>query len=279
MFSLQGKEHAALLGSVLCCSISLCLMKKINLRRSFLMSAACLSLGSAFASPVGYQFSTDGFIYGNPRIVSLFSTDAKVGGTFNYDRTGSFLGDSGDLGYDPGYAVHSAPSEGGVSVYSMLSGAVAGFSFSDVRGSFNLGNRPEFSGFPDRVTMNADPTIMVGVNSVSTITPRQLVGFSIGEYTLINVRMFWSDWTGTYLNSTELLDSPPPFTGTLAFDFIQTEDPTNTLGVPFYSNTVFFSNLTLNRVSEPATYTLIALALLVIGGLVNRKKRVSYLIS
>ncbi|MDZ4399179.1 hypothetical protein [Hydrogenophaga sp.] len=254
-------------------------MKKINLRRSFLMSAACLSLGSAFASPVGYQFSTDGFIYGNPRIVSLFSTDAKVGGTFNYDRTGSFLGDSGDLGYDPGYAVHSAPSEGGVSVYSMLSGAVAGFSFSDVRGSFNLGNRPEFSGFPDRVTMNADPTIMVGVNSVSTITPRQLVGFSIGEYTLINVRMFWSDWTGTYLNSTELLDSPPLFTGTLAFDFIQTEDPTNTLGVPFYSNTVFFSNLTLNRVSEPATYTLIALALLVIGGLVNRKKRVSYLIS
>ncbi|MDP1685506.1 PEP-CTERM sorting domain-containing protein [Hydrogenophaga sp.] len=250
-------------------------MKTINILRSALLSGSCLFLGSVFASPVGYEFATDGFLHGNPTITSLFPADSKVFGTFNYDSKGSYLGNSGDLGYEPGFAVHSAPSEGGVSVYSMLSGTVAGFSFSDVRGSFNLNNRPEFGVLPDVVTMNADPSILVGMNSVPTGTSRQLIGFSVGDYTLINVRMFWSDWDGAYLNSTDLLDSPPLFLGTLAFDFIRTVDPTNTLDVPFYSNTVFFSNLRVNRVPEPATYLLIAVSLLVIGGLVRRRKDIS----
>ena len=251
-------------------------MKTINLLRTVLLLCSCFLLGSVFANPVGYRFSTNGFVSGNLGIATLFPADSKVLGTFNYDRTGYYLGNSGDLGYDPGYAVHSAPSEGGVSVYSMLSGTVAGFSFSDVRGSFNLNNRPEFSGLPDMVTMNADPSIMVGMNSVSTVTPRQLVGFSLGDYTLINVRMFWSDWSGIYLSSTDLLDSPPLFPGTLAFDFIRTSDPTNTLGVPFYSNTVFFSNLRVSGVPEPATYLLIAVSLLMVGGLVSRRKEISH---
>lgn len=251
-------------------------MKKINLLRTALLLGSCLLLGSAFANPVGYGFSTSGFVYGNLGIASLFPAESKVLGTFNYDRAGSYLGNSGDLGYDPGYAVHSAPSEGGVSVYSMLNGTVAGFSFSDVRGSFNLNNRPEFSGLPDMVTMNADPSIMAGMNSVSTVTPRQLVGFSVGDYTLINVRMFWSDWSGIYLSSTDLLDSPPLFPGALAFDFIRTADPANTLGVPFYSNTVYFGNLRVNGVPEPATYLLIAVSLLMMGGLVRRRKDIAH---
>lgn len=239
--------------------------------RWLVLVAFTFLLTPASAEPVVFQFSTNGYLSGRPEMVSLFPENSKVVGSFNYDRRGSFLGYSEVLGYDPGYAVYSLPPSGGLSAFSMLSGSVAGLSFSDVRGSFSLSDRTLFGGIPDRVSMNADPTLLVGANSVSPSTARQLVGFSIGDYTLINVRMFWADWSGAYLMSSDLLESPPLFPGILAFDFIRTADPTNTFGTPFYANTVFFSNLTVSKVPEPATYTLIALALFVVAWLARRR--------
>ena len=96
---------------------------------------------------------------------------------------------------------------------------------------------------------NADPTPKADQNSVPSDHPRQLQGFQLGAYTLSNVRLYWVETpaTGAFLSSYALPGSLPAFKGTLALDFVRTADPTNTVNMPYYANTVFISGQVMSR--------------------------------
>lgn len=234
------------------------------------LCAAFMSLAApAMAAPVQYTFSTSAFAGGAPTLLALLG-QTTVSGNFTFNSAAPLYGQSGDLGFESGFSVYAGPAGSAQSFYG-LSGTVAGRQFSDIVGSANVGNdNPNYGG--DIFTMNADTTLKLGAVTTPSDYARQLIGFTVGDYTLSNVRMLW---TGNFLNDSSLPAAPPSFSGTLALDFVRTADPTNTAGIPYYSNTVFFTGLTVQASAVPelemANLMLVGLGLL--GALAHRRRR------
>lgn len=107
----------------------------------------------------------------------------------------------------------------------------------------------------DIITLNSEVTPKVGTNTQPTEYQRQLNGFTIGDYTLNNVRLLWvGGVTGgafNFLNDGGLPAELPSFQGRLIFDFVRTDDPTNTANAPYYSNSVGFGGLTVQAAAVP----------------------------
>lgn len=226
----------------------------------------------AIANPINYNFSTGSNPFGNQQLSSLLGTEANVSGSFTYDQSGTYYGLSEVWGFEPGYSIYAAVPGQGTQTYSGLTGNVGGRGFSDERGSFSVSdNQPQGFG-RDILTMSADPTPYWGNNSVPYDRPRQLNGFSLGEYSLINVRLFWIDSTGTFLDGVTQPNQLPSFSGRLALDFIRTNDPQNLANVPFYSNTVFFDGLTVSAVPEPSTLAMLLAGVGIMTVVGNRRR-------
>lgn len=207
------------------------------------------ALGGAMSAPVTYSFSTSESPFGTSPIASLFSSDAVVSGTFNYDSQAPFIQ---DVGTGLSYGGHT-PGPGKAASFSELFGAVAGMTFSDERGVAIVGNdRPP--GLLDSLALSADP-------SLTSTSPHNLIGFTIGGFTLVNVRLFWLEnqmvpgLISDFLDDETLPAALPTFNGRLALDFIQTgTSPTSPAGF------VFFDGLTVTAatpVSEPETFALL----------------------
>ena len=233
------------------------------------LCAALMSLvAPAMAAPVQYSFSTSSFAVGSSALLALLG-QTTVSGSFTYDSAGALYGQSGDLGFEPGFAAYAGP-EGVVQSYYGLSGSVAGLQFSDIVGSANVGNNLQGS-VSDLFTLNSETTLKVGANTPPSDYARQLIGFTVGAYTLSNVRLYW---TGNFLNDSALPATPPTFSGVLALDFVRTDDPTNLANAPYYSNSVFFTGLTVQAAAVPEADTSIMMAVgLGVLGLAARRRQ------
>jgi hypothetical protein len=212
----------------------------------------CL-MGNAFSAPVMYHFSTGANHFGTSPIAGLFSSNASVSGHFTYDAQSPFIQDVGNgLSYG-GYSPSASP----VASYNALLGSVSAITFSDTRGVAIVGNGRTIagSGGPvDFFQLSADP-------SLTSASPHNISGFTIGNYTLVNVRLFWLEEQSTpepigdFLGNENLPAEPPTFHGRLSLDFIQTgTSPIAPAGF------VFFDGLKVSPstpVSEPAAYTVL----------------------
>jgi len=230
--------------------------------------------GSADAAPVKYRFTTDAAAFGGPTgpaipfpSPSLF--DGGTSGTFVYDSEAPFV-----LTLADGASLYSGAIPSSVSgittTLSDLSGAVAGFSFSDSGGQGIVGND---SFLPSGSSTKVDFFQLAFDPPLSSPAPRNLAGFTVGEFILINFRMFWIEGQTTpglvpdFLSDQDLPAALPSFTGRVAFDFIQTGNPAAT-------SFVFFDGLRVvpAAVTEPATLALLGAALASLG-LSRRRKR------
>lgn len=250
--------------------------RKVLARASALATVFAAAL-PAMATPVSYTFSTSASPFGNADIIALLGTGSQVAGQFAYNNEAPYFGNSGALGF-----------EGNASIYvgdaltpralSPISGNVAGHTFSDVIGSVSVSNDlPAPSPYRDALMLSADPSPKAGSNTQPTEYARQLVGFEVGDYRLVNVRLFWVSGLGgatDFLGSTALPAQLPTLTGRLALDFVRVSDPLNTANTPFYNNSVFFEGLKVqaSAVPEPHGIVLSLVGLIAVGATVSRRR-------
>lgn len=149
---------------------------------------------------------------GARELVALLGDSPAAWGSFKYNAAALLFGLSEQLGGEPGFAVY-------------------------------VGNALATYGGADALTLTADP--------LTNGFARQLQGFTLGDYTLRNVRLPWIAPID-FLPGSALPAQLPAFSGTLALDFVLTSDP---LGPSLGGNTVFFHGVTLQTaaVPEPST--------------------------
>ncbi|MDI1259161.1 PEP-CTERM sorting domain-containing protein [Aquabacterium sp.] len=245
------------------------------------LCAALMSLlAPAMAAPVHYTFSTGSIIYGPSEITSLLS-GLTVSGAFTYEPATPLFGQSGDLGFEPGYSIY-ATSGPVIQSFYHISGAIGTHQFSDITGTTSVRNGytggVATSSTLDIITLNSEVTPKVGTNTQPTEYQRQLNGFTIGDYTLNNVRLLWvggvTGGTFNFLNDSGLPAELPSFQGRLIFDFVRTDDPTNTANVSYYSNSVGFGGLTVQAAAVPEANTSLMMVVgLGILGLATRRRQ------
>lgn len=214
--------------------------------RRIIAAGALLALSlvstASFSASVSYQFSTSmSTPTGASELVALLGDSPVASGSFKYNAAAPLFGLSEQLGGEPGFAVYVGNAA--ALAFSGLQGQVAGLSFSDIYGSVNVGNALATYGGADALTLTADP--------LTNGFARQLQGFTLGDYTLRNVRLSWIAPID-FLPGSALPAQLPAFSGTLALDFVLTSDP---LGPSLGGNTVFFHGVTLQTaaVPEPST--------------------------
>lgn len=225
---------------------------------------------SAMAAPVVYNYSTGAALTSsNLTVLGLLGGGSiSVSGSFTYDSATPFTVMSQAIGYEPGRAIYSG-------AVSQLSGSVNGRSFIDNgTGVATVGNEVVAPYGLDWFSLNADPTPRLGENTTPAEYAHQLAGFTVGDYKLDNVRLYWVEgYYGVpdYLSNNNLLPTVPSFNGFLALDFILASDPTNTANSPYYSRTVYFSGLkAVAAVPEPGA---IAMGLAGVAGVLGAMRR------
>jgi PEP-CTERM motif len=233
---------------------------------------------SAISAPITYSFSTaaNSFsgVSSTPASVPFsnpFSSSATVSGTFVYDANATFNSAASST-FGAVYGSYSTTSST-VSSFNSLAGSVAGMTFSDTRGVTIVGN--------DRIGVGAfpGPIDFLGLWSdnptPNSTSPDNFTGFSIGAFTLINVRFFWAETQSTptlitdFLSDESMPATLPTFAGRLALDFVETG--TNPSAQHAF---VFFDGLTvvaMNPVSEPGTYSMILMGFVAAGFVARRR--------
>lgn len=222
---------------------------------------------TAIAVPQEYSFSTGVTSGAFPGLGGLFSSTATASGTFKFDPAADF---TITVGPYPFYIYSSFdPASSFTPSFTDLAGSVDGHGFSDVQGITAVANdsydAPPTLTDVDLLTLNADPAFGSSASSQSNIA-----GFAIGDYTLRNVRLFWLEGQSTpdpisdFLASNDLPGALPSFNGRMAFDFLDASG--NDAG------SVFFDNLIVTSVPEPATIALFGIGLAGLG-LSRRRKR------
>lgn len=244
------------------------------------LCTALLALAApSIAAPVQYTFSTGEVLGGRPELTSLLS-GLTVSGAFTYDAATPFFAQSGDLGFEPGYAIYATSGNVIQSFYG-ISGSVGSHQFSDIVGSTSIRNGnngavPTGNQF-DVVALDAEPTPKVGANTQPSDYQRNLNGFTLGDYTLTNIRLYWYGGLASPFNilaDSSLPATLPGFEGRLAFDFYRTNDPTNTANIPYSSNTVTFSGLKVQVAAVPEADTSLMMVVgLGVLGLAARRRQ------
>jgi hypothetical protein len=232
--------------------------------------ATLMALGStAQAAYVPYTFSATGTVSGNAELIALLGANAAARGQFAYNSAAPVLGQGADLGYEPTVTIFAGTNSGNLP-FASLSGLVAGKAFSDVYGTMAVGNSYQ-GGTSDVLSISSDPSPKQGQNAVPTDVARQLKGFTLGDYTLNNVRLIWS---GDIVSANVLPSQLPSFAGRIQFDFVRTADPLNTANVPYPSMSVSISGLSVQTpVPEPSSWALSALGLAILAGIARAPRR------
>lgn len=248
-----------------------------NITKAAALAALSMAAACAHAAPVTYTFSTGTAITGpavsatSNAIAALLGANATVSGQFTYNDQATLFGTAASLGFAGNGALYT-------NAIANLAGSVSGHNFSDVSGGGAV-----FDGTPsDQITLSADLPPLGTSNMVppTSIAPRELVFFTVGEYQLNNVRFLWLPTIGgapaDFVTGTNLpAQLPTAFTGRLALDFVLSSDPTNAANVPYYSRTVFYDGVkvTAQPVPEPATFGLMLAGVGVVGLMAARRRR------
>ena len=212
--------------------------------------------GIATAAPITYTFSTATGPFGSPGVADLFASGTFVSGTFEYDPLSPFT--TTIPGGASLYGIQNIPPSF-PSSFANLSGSVGGFTFNDARGTTGVGNETFAPGL-DFLQLNTQ-----------SMTP--IVGFSVGGYTLANVRMFWIEGQLTpetipdFLADQNLPGQLPGFHGRLALDFVPTGSPSGA------QSFVFYDGLTVTPVPEPETYAMLLAGLGLLAFNARRRQR------
>jgi len=206
-----------------------------------LFSGLC---ATASAAPINFSFTSGPLTNATGTGVGLFGPDAYVTGSFTYDPNGAYVG---------------AGTNGAGSVYmgfDNLVGQVGGYNFSDAA-SVSIVNDELF--FVQNSPTNYTPVSRDLLNLGSGPLGEPFFGFSIADQALYRVRLIWAEGllgAPDFLNSNGLPSDLPHFAGRVDLDFGPLSDFGSQAGV------VSFNNLTLTRVPEPASWTLLGLGLL-----------------
>jgi len=255
------------------------------MNRTFISAGALLAgcgglLGETLAAPITYNFSTgalnSGYYCGALPGCTYSSTDlhpwfsfsgsAHLQGSFVYDSERPLTLTAGD-----GSSIYG----GNPSSYSDLSGTVDGHNFSDPRGFTQVADE-KFSLF-DPITSTTTMVDFLGLTAdpaLSNPNPHNLTGFSVGGYTLVNVRMFWYEGMNMpelvpdLYNNQDLPTTLPSFHGRLALDFV----PTGNTNLSLTPGSIFFDGLSVTPVPEPETYAMLLAGLGLLGWHARRRK-------
>jgi hypothetical protein len=196
-----------------------------------------------------YHFFTLGPAHGDGPVAS-FADGAQVAGLFMHVRRGPPADE----------ASRTADGVRGRAIASLV-GRVGELAFSDPYGPATLGQpgaalRGSFAGRASRLELAAEPT---GSGE------RNLSGFDIAGWRLVNVRMTW-DLPGA-AGQPLPIGKLPRAEGTLALDFAALGGSAGDLA------TVTFDQLRVRPVPEPATWALWAAGALGLGVAVRRRRR------
>lgn len=274
------------------------------------LKALCLSCiawlagaGAALAAPVPYSFSTGVLMFNNPfsptgaplppehttisNAIAAQLAGTTVSGTFVYDNAAPFTNTSmgGALGTRGSvYGGHTRSDGTPYSSYTALSASVNGTtprSITDPRGFTVLGDDDlQLPCFPapcgplirDFFSFNAD-------NTTGTAF-RNLMGFTIGDYRVWNVRLFWQEGQSVpnlvpdFLSNADepapdpLPSTPPAFNGRLAIDFVH-DVPNQDGTVVQYA--MFYDGLLVTAIPEPQTYAFLLAGLGLLGFAARRR--------
>jgi len=204
---------------------------------AFCIATLLLNVSNVAHALPAYEFSTSSS--------SLFGTDTVVSGTFLYNAAASATA-----------TPPNAPTIYGGNL-SNLTGVAAGNVFTDNQGTTVVGNDT----FP-ATPVNVDFLQLLADPPQNVAGPRNLVGFTINNFTLFNVRMFWIEGEPgipDFLNDQDLPAVLPALQGRLALDFVPVGNPSGPL------TTVFFDGLTVTQVPEPGMVALLGIGLLPIA--------------
>jgi hypothetical protein len=209
----------------------------MTLGLKMLALAVLLTAVQAEAGQTTYEFAAGPVVATSSTIPGL-APGSSVSGTFKYDPAVALTG-AGTL---PGTLIYRG-------ALSELLGSVQELAFSDPSGTAVVGN--EQTGTPPG-TSGADLLSLVA-DIRGNCDPCDMEGFVLGDYQLVNVRMFWIEGTlgaPDFLTNSGLPTLLPEFPGRLALDFVST-----TGGTP--NVTVFFENFLVQPVSVPDPGTLL----------------------
>jgi hypothetical protein len=227
-------------------------------------------LVSAWAHPVTYTFTTASNPSGKQVIAAQLGSTASMSGSFTYDYTAPATDSMLNYGYGSA-TIYGRP---GIS-FSNFSGTVGSYNFSDPFGFAVVGNNmSDYAGASpgqDWLGLIADPT--------AAGRPNDLSGFVVGDYTLVNIRMFWfSGLQGAtdFLSSNSMPSSLPSIFGTVGLDFIPTGVNPESVNATL-ANAVFFDAFAVEAVPvspipEPETYVMLLAGLGLLGFHTRRRK-------
>ena len=240
-----------------------------NLFAAGLGLASLLAMSSsAQAAYVPYSFTASGAVTGNAELVGLMGSLATASGQFVYNSAAPVLGQGGNQGYDPTVTIFAGTNSTNLP-FASLAGLVAGKAFSDVYGTIAVGNSYQ-GGASDVLSISSDPSPKVGQNAVPTDVASQLKGFTLGDYTLNNVRLIWS---GNIVSANVLPSQLPTFAGRIQLDFVRTADPLNTANVPYPNMSVSIAGLSAQAaVPEPSSWALSAMGLMALAGMARASR-------
>lgn len=255
---------------------------RIRVLRCIAAAAMAVCTG-AWAAPTTYSFTTGVRSGGSGAICAggvpcspqhpyyAFSSTATVSGTFVYDPAAPATSTSAS-----GATVYGSYPVGGgfASSFSGLTGSVDGRSFADVRGFTTVGNEtqkvstgPTTFEMRDFFQLNSEPPL-------GDPNPHNITGFDIGDYSLVNVRLFWGEGqlapelVPDLFSDQNLPAELPSFHGVLALDLV----PLPTAAPGAFGAAVFFNTLSVARVPEPASFALLLTALSLLGWHASQRK-------
>jgi len=243
--------------------------------RQLLLFAVCQAvIGLAAAAPVTYTFATGP--YTNDGFPSPLATllGSSIAGSFVYDPAAPLGGSATNANFTNASVYFSAPPS--AAPYSSLSATVSGgglasaLSISDPRGTSTVSNdgfvSPPGTPVQDFMSLDADPFGPTGVHNTS--------GFSIDGFTLVNMRMFWAEFTlgVDFLNDQSLPSVLPSGPARLSLDFLPVgSQPATPTTFAFYDDVRVTAAAA--AIPEPDTYALFLAAFGALGFVARRRKR------